>query len=115
VLPLYTKKSFAFLGGARPFSPRSFELLDLLSVSDITAGAIAQVLSSIDTLGQENARIKPGGDHVLRWLCHNSITLKKFAMTVKRLPDGTVGCGPIDFEARVPIPDELFIPTQLVR
>src|SRR6202007_2226541 len=53
VLPLYTKKSFAFLGGARPFAPRSFELLDLLSVSDIAAGAIAQVLSSIDTLGQE--------------------------------------------------------------
>jgi hypothetical protein len=115
VLPLYTTKSFGFLGGARPFTPRAFELLDLLSVSDIAAGTIAQCLSSIDTHGQQDAQIKPGGDHVLRWLCHNSITLKKFAMTVKRLPDGIVGCGPIDFEARVPIKDELFIPTQLVR
>jgi hypothetical protein len=52
---------------------------------------------------------------VLRWLCHNSITLKKFTMTVTRLPNGEVGCGPIDFEARVPIVGGLFIPTQLVR
>jgi len=115
VLPLYNKKPFSFLGGARPFTPRAFELLDLLSVSDIAAGAIAQCLSSIDTLGQTNARIKPGADHVLRWLCHDSVTLKKFTMMVKRLPNGSVGCGPVDFEARVPIKDELFIPTQLVR
>ena len=115
VLPLYTTKSFGFLGGARPFTPRAFEELDLLSISDIAAGALAQCISSIDTVGQENAQIKPGADHVLRWLCHNSVTLKKFAMTVKRLPDGIPGVGPIDFEARVPIPDELFIPTQLIR
>jgi hypothetical protein len=115
VLPLYTTKSFGFLGGARPFTPPSFELLDLLSMSDIAAGAVAQCMSSIDTAGQQNALIKPGGDHVLRWLCHNSVTLKKFAMAVKRLPNGVVGVGPIDFEARAAIPDELFIPTQLVR
>jgi hypothetical protein len=36
-------------------------------------------------------------------------------MTVKRLPNGVVGFGPVDFEARVPIEDELFIPTQLLR
>jgi hypothetical protein len=115
VLPLYTTKSFSFLGGARPFTPRALELLDLLSVSDIAAGAVAQYLSSIDTLGQYNAEIKPGGESVLRWLCHNSLTLKKFAMTVKRLPNGVVGFGPINLEALVPIEDELFIPTQLVR
>lgn len=115
VLPLYTTKSFGLLGAARPFEPRSCEFLDLLSVSDIAAGAIAQCLSSIDTVGQQNAQIKPGGDQVLRWLCHNSVVLKKFIMTVKRLPDGVVGCGPVDFEARVPIEGELFIPTQLVR
>jgi hypothetical protein len=114
VLPLYTTKSFGFLGGARPFTPRAFEELDLLSVSDIAAGAIAQCLTSIDTVGEENAQIKPGADHVLRWLCHNSLTLKKFAMTVRRLPNGVPGVGPIDFEARDPIPDELFIPRQFV-
>jgi len=115
VLPLYTDKPFSFLGGARPFTPRVFEYLDLLSLADIAAGTIAQTLTSIDTLGKENARIKEGGDHVLRWLCHNSVTLKKFVMTVQRLPNGEVGCGPIDFEARTPMPDELFIPTQLIR
>jgi hypothetical protein len=115
VLPLYTTKSFGFLGGARPFTPRAFDELDLLSISDIAAGSLAQCISGVDSVGQENAQIKPGADQVLRWLCHNSVTLKKFAMTVKRLPDGTPGVGPIDFEARVPIPDELFIPTQLIR
>jgi hypothetical protein len=115
VLPLYTTKPFSFLGGARPFRPRALELLDLLSVSDIAAGVIAQCLSSIDILGQQNAQVKLGGDQVLRWLCHNSVTLKKFAMTVKRLPDGIVGSGPVDFEARVPMDDELFIPAQFVR
>lgn len=115
VLPLYTSKSFSFLGGARPFTPRAFEYLDLLSVADIAAGTIAQILTSIETLGKENARIKDGGDDVLRWLCHNSIVLKKFAMTVRRMPNGEIGCGPIDFEARTPIADEVFIPTQLVR
>jgi hypothetical protein len=114
VLPLYTTKSFSFLGGACPFTPRAFDLLDLLSVSDIAAGAIAQCLSSLYIVGQQNAQMKPGGDHVLRWLCHNSVTLKKFAMTVKRLPNGVPALGPIDFEARVPMKDELFIPTQLV-
>ncbi len=115
VLPLYTKKSFAFLGGARPFTPRAFEFLDLLSVSDIAAGALAQALSRIDSFGRQNAQLKSGGDLVLRWLCNNSITLKKFVMTVKRRPDGIVGCGPIDFEARVATEGELFVPTQLVR
>jgi hypothetical protein len=115
VLPLYTTKAFGFLGGARPFTPRAFDELDLLSISDIAAGALAQCISGIDSVGQENAQVKPGADQVLRWLCHNSETLKKFAMTVKRVPDGTPGVGPIDFEARVPIPNELFIPTQLIR
>lgn len=115
VLPLYTEKSFSVLGGARPFTPRAFEYLDLLSLADIAAGTIAQTLTSIGTLGKESAQIKDGGDHVLRWLCHNSLTLKKLVMTVVRLPNGEVGCGPIDFEARTPIPDEIFIPTQLIR
>lgn len=114
VLPLYTAKEFSFLGGARPFTPRAFELLDLLSIPDIAAGAIAQTLTGIDVEGKENAQIKDGGEHVLRWLCHDSITLKKFTMTVKRLPNGDVGCGPVDFEARTPIVDEVFIPTQFV-
>jgi len=115
VLPLYTTKSFGVLGGARPFVPRAFDELDLLSISDIAAGALAQCISGVDTVGLENTTIKPGADHILRWLCHNSVTLKKFVMTVKRLPNGTAGVGPIDFEARAPIADELFIPTQLVR
>ena len=95
--------------------PRAFEELDLLSISDIAAGALAQCISGVDTMGLENTMIKPGADHILRWLCHNSVTLKKFVMTVKRLPDGTPGVGPIDLEACVPIPDELFIPTELIR
>lgn len=71
-------------------------LLGLLSASDIAAGAIAQRLTSIGILGQQNAQIKEGGELVLRWLYHNSITLKKFEMTVKRLPNGEVDFGSLD-------------------
>ncbi|MGH6837396.1 MAG: hypothetical protein ACREDT_01055 [Methylocella sp.] len=115
VLPLYTTKPFSFLGGARPFQPRAFEYLDLLSVADITAGAIAQCLSSIDTLGHDKAQIKDGGNDILRWLCHDSITLKKFSMVVRRDAGGNIGSGPVNFEARTPIANEVFVPMQLVR
>ncbi len=115
VLPLYTTKTFGLVGGARPFRPRAFEYLDLLSVADIAAGTVAQCLSSIDAVGHEKAQIKEGGDHVLRWLCHDSITLKKFCMTVRRDSKGDVVYGPVNFEARTPMADEVFVPTQLVR
>lgn len=115
VLPLYTDKQITTLGGALPFSPRELKYLDLLSIPDIAAGTLAQTLTGIDTVGLANTRIKNGADDVLRWLCHNSITLKKFVMTVKRLPNGEVGCGPVDFEARFPVPGELFVPAQLIR
>jgi hypothetical protein len=115
VLPLYTTKSFSLLGGARPFQPRAFEYLDLLSVADIAAGAVAQCLSGIDAVGHDKAQIKEGCDHVLRWLCHNSITLKKFCMTVRCDAKGDIVFGPVNFEARTPIADEFFIPTQLVQ
>jgi hypothetical protein len=114
VLPLYTNKAFGLLGGARPFQPREFEYLDLLSVADIAAGAVAQCLSSIDAVGHDKAQIKDSAEHVLRWLCHNSVTLKKFCMTVKRDANGDIGYGPVNFEARTPTADEIFVPMQLL-
>lgn len=115
VLPLYTNKGFSRLGGARPFGPRAFQYLDILSVSDLAAGAVAQCLSNIDKVGKERAEIKEGGEHVLRWLCHDSITLKKLCLIVKRDPKGDVVYGPMNFEARTPMADEVFIPTQFMR
>lgn len=115
VIPLYTTKPFSFLGGARPFIPPAFEYLDLLSSTDIAAGTIAQLVTSMEILGKDAAQIKEGGDTVLRWLCNNSITLKKFVMTINRMANGQVGCGPIDLEAKFPVNGELFIPTELVR
>jgi len=115
VLPLYTTKAFSFLGGARPFQPRAFEYLDLLSVADVAAGAVAQLFSSIDALGHDKAQIKDGGNDVLRWLCHDSITLKKLCIIVRRDVKGDIVYGPVNFEARTPIADEVFVPMQLVR
>jgi hypothetical protein len=115
VLPLYTTKAFSFLGGVRPFQPRAFEYLDLLSVADVAAGGVAQLFSSIDAVGHDKAQIKEGGNDVLRWLCHDSITLKKLCIIVKRDAKGNVVYGPVNFEARTPIADEVFVPMQLVR
>jgi hypothetical protein len=115
VLPLYTSKSFSFLGGAQPFESRALEYLDLLSLADVSGGSIAEILTNIDDVGHEKAHIKEGGQHVLRWLCHDSVTLKKFSMIVRHDANRVVGYGTVNFAARTPIPDEIFIPTQLVR
>jgi hypothetical protein len=115
VLPLYTTKTFAMLGGARPFEPKEPEYLDLLSFADITAGSLSQLLGSMDTLGPDKAEIKEGGNDVLRWLCHDSTTLKKLCITVKRDAAGTVCSGPVNFEAKTPVPNEIFLPSQLLR
>ncbi len=115
VLPLYTTKQFRLIGGARPFQERAFDYLDLLSAPDLAAGVIAQVLSGIDVVGHDKAQIKEGGEHVLRWLCHDSITLKKLCLVIKKDADGMVVSGPVHFEAKQSVDGELFIPTQLVR
>jgi hypothetical protein len=47
--------------------------------------------------------------------CADSLTLKKFCMIVKRDAKGDIVYGPVNFEARTPIADEVFIPMQLVR
>lgn len=115
VLPLYTTKTFSLLGGATPFQPKALEYLDLLSFADVAAGSLAQLLSTRDRLGRDKAEIKEGGNHVLRWLCHDSVTLKKLCITVTRDAAGTVGCGALNLEARTPIADEVFLPSQLLR
>ena len=86
-----------------------------LTVSDLAAGAVAQCLSSIQKLGSERAQIKEGGEHVLRWLCHDSITLKKLCLSINRDDKGDIVYGPLNFEARTEIEDELFVPIQFLR
>jgi hypothetical protein len=115
VLPLYTTKRLSLIGGARPFPERTFSYLDLLSAPDIAAGAIAQVLSGFDAVGHDKVQIKEGGDHALRWLCHDSVTLKKLCLVVKRDAAGGIVSGPVNFEAKQPVEGELFIPIQLMR
>jgi len=114
-LPLYTSKTFSVLGGARPFEPRALEYLDLLSFADVSAGTLAQYFTSVDTLGRERAEIKEGGNDVLRWLCHDSVTLKKLCIVVQRNSAGTVVSGPVNFEALTPIANEVFLPAQFLR
>jgi hypothetical protein len=71
--------------------------------------------SSIDAVGQNNAQIKKGGDHVLRWLCHDSLTLKKLCIVVKQDANRESVSGPVNFEALTPIAGEVFIPMQVLR
>lgn len=115
VLPLYTTKTFGVLGGARPFEPRAFDYLDLLSYADVSAGTLAHYFTSVDVLGREKAEIKEGGNEVLRWLCHDSVTLKKLCIVVQRDASGQVVSGPVNFDALTPILNEVFLPAHLLR
>ncbi len=115
VLPLYTTKTFGLLGGALPFKPRATEYLDLLSLADVAAGATAECLTGVDTVGLLKAQVKDGADHVLRWLCYDSVTLKKLCIMVKRDADGHVVSGPVNFEPVALGENEIFVPAELVR
>jgi hypothetical protein len=114
VLPLYSAKSFPFLGGMQPFEPRALEYLDLLSAADIAAGGLAQYLTGRDENPDEIV-LKDGAEHVMRWLCRDSVVLKKFSMMVSRNAKGEIDYGPLDFESPVPADGEIFIPMHLVR
>jgi hypothetical protein len=98
VLSLYTAKqhTFPLLGGALPFPERSVEMLDLLSVTDIVAGALDQLLTQTDSVDPAEIKLKPGCERVLEWLAHDGIGLKKMNV-ILRLGNGTINGSTLEF------------------
>jgi hypothetical protein len=97
VLSLYTSRESGLIGGARPFSERSTDYLDLLSAADVVAGSVAQYFTSRDKLGEQDAYVKEGAENILVWLGCDGLALKKFCVQLSLGNDGTIRFGMVEF------------------
>ena len=59
-------QTFSLIGGALPFEERDVGMLDLLSATDICAGALAEYLTQREMRDADKIAIKPGCEHVLQ-------------------------------------------------
>ena len=89
VLPLYTDNQYDTTGVALPFQERNVQTLDLLSATDLVAGAVERYLSLRDEMGE--LTMKQGAEKILQWLGHDGVGLKKFVIQIYREPDGFRG------------------------
>ncbi|XJC79854.1 hypothetical protein ACHFCA_34770 (plasmid) [Delftia tsuruhatensis] len=95
VLGLYTQNHIDFLGFAKSFAEKS-HYDDLLSVPDLAAGVVQDLLRSHKT----GINQVPGGEEkatVMRWIANRSKFLSKITIQLVPLPDGQVGVWDIDF------------------
>ena len=80
-LEKYSKHSYAKIGGATPFQEKDHGTLDLLSLSDITAGSVEHFLSKERT--NFSSPPKEEALKVIRWLCHDGLLLRKHMIRIK--------------------------------
>jgi hypothetical protein len=101
VLGMYTQNYLDVLGFAKSFADKS-HYDDLLSVPDLAAGVVQDLLRSQKT-GIDQVS---GGEEkvdVIRWIANRSKFLSKITIQLVPLPDGRVGVRNIDFS---PVPPE---------
>jgi hypothetical protein len=112
VLGLYARDGYKFpiIGGAIPFVERSIEMLDLLSVTDVVAGSLEQYLTQIDLAGVEGIQVKPGADHVLRWLAHDGIGIRKLNILMRPGTGGMIQPTILELSLKEPPQNMAFIP-----
>jgi len=90
-------QAFPLIGGARPFDPKSLDMLDVLSACDVTASTLEHYFTRKDKSPDELFGVKQGADSVLRWLTSDGIGLKKATFIVKSREDGQIEFGTVDF------------------
>ena len=115
VLSLYSSRDFGLIGGARPFSERSTDYLDLLSATDIVAGSAAQYFTSRDQIGEKSAFVKEGAEKILVWLGHDGLALKKFCVQLTLGDDGMIRFGTVEFRPKQTPDTVTFLPIHLCR
>lgn len=89
-LSMYMKHGFDVLGFGKSFEEKSY-LDDLLSVPDLAAGVIQDLLQS-----QRTGEDIPGGDEkiaVMKWIASPSKFLSKITVQIVRTDDGGIGTG----------------------
>lgn len=106
-LELYTKNKFKVFGGAVPFEEKDTSMLDLLSSTDLVAGAIEHYLTRKDKL--VDFSIKEEADVILQWLAHDGIALKKRTTIIRPDGEGIIGANLV-FELNDQPKDVTIIP-----
>lgn len=101
---------FSLVGGALPFDERHVGTLDLLSATDLCAGALTEYLTQREVREQDKIRVKPGCEYVLQWLAHDGIGLKKMNIIVRRGADQPIESAVIEFGLEDPPKDVTIIP-----
>lgn len=92
-LSLYVNHSFDILGFAKSFDGKS-HLDDLLSITDLAAGVIQDLLSGHQT---KNDHVNKNKVPLIKWLTHRSNFLTKITLQMLRLPNGDISSGIVGF------------------
>lgn len=90
ILSMYATQKLNILGFAKSFETKSY-LDDMLSLADLAAGAVQDLLHM-----DETAEVIPGGDEkmrVMKWMASKSPFLSKINLLITKQSDGTVVSG----------------------
>ena len=97
ILGMYATHALDVVGFAKSFQEKSY-LDDLLSVADLAAGVVQDLLQ-----GHATGENIPGGEEkvqVIQWIARPAPFLSKINIQISRLEDGQVGSGLANFSPR---------------
>lgn len=93
ILPLYAPYKFEVIAGATPFKEKNIEHLDLLSITDLVAGALEGLFSNTEEQG-----LKEGVEKIINWLGYDGM-LKKRTTMIRRVENNKIIASNIVFNA----------------
>ncbi|WP_449429146.1 hypothetical protein [Rhodanobacter umsongensis] len=106
IMAMYATHTLDIVGMAKSFQKKGY-MDDLLSVADLAAGVVQDLLQ-----GHTTGENIPGGEEkvaVIKWMAAPATFLSKINIQIVRLENGQVGSGLIDFtpkqEAIDPVPE----------
>lgn len=95
-------RSFGLIGGGTPFKERHLDTLDLLSITDVVASSVEHYMTKKDKEGEEDFLVKAGAHHVLQWLAHDGVGLKKMTSIILKASDGNNQGANLEFNLMEP-------------
>ena len=85
-------------------------LLDMLSATDICAGALADYLTQREIRNANKITVKSGCEQVLQWLGHDGIGLKKMNIVMRKAEDDSIESAAVEFVPNNPPENVTIIP-----
>jgi hypothetical protein len=96
ILPVYTTNTFTALAGATPFVDKHPETMDLLSATDIVAGAFEHLYTT--SLRRDQTALKEAARKAVVWHINQGIFLKKLVIVIRRDENGEPIAASLEFE-----------------